>query len=90
MKKILFIIAVMIGFYGCGPSKAEILAHPEKYGKSYQNSISFGYYSDGYSIVKIGNCEYLKGWAESGDGGPYLTHKGDCSNPIHIYKTDSL
>lgn len=37
---------------------------------------------DNYNVIMIGDCEYLN------YGGIYssnsvLTHKGDCSNPIH-------
>lgn len=42
-----------------------------------------------YSILMIDSCEYVKGWGGYADGGPFITHKGNCKNRIHIYKTDS-
>lgn len=36
-----------------------------------------------YSIIEIDSCEYIKGWVGEPDGGPYLTHKGNCKNKIH-------
>lgn len=89
MKYILFGLGLVIIVYSCGPSKAEIVAHSELYNK--ENNIE--YHSDdygNYSIIKVDGCEYIKGWGGTYHGGPFLTHKGNCSNPIHIYKTDSL
>lgn len=31
-------------------------------------------------VVKVGNCQYVR-WKSIKRGG--ITHKGDCSNPIH-------
>jgi len=89
MKYILFGLGLLIIVYSCGPSKAEIEAHPELYNNTTK-AVEFSRASENYSIFKIGDCEYIKGWGGAHDGGPYVTHKGDCSNPIHIYKTDSL
>ena len=45
-----------------------------------------------FHVVKIGNCEYVGRHLESNSA--ILTHKGDCSNPIHKYNivetTDTL
>ncbi len=42
---------------------------------------------DGYSIIKIDGCEYIevKDFLGANNGYYSLTHKGDCSNPIHRY-----
>jgi len=38
-----------------------------------------------YKIVVIDNCQYI--YQENfSDYGPTFTHKGDCNNPIHLYK----
>jgi hypothetical protein len=76
-------ILMTISLTACGPTKSEVEANPEKY--ETPKVIDFGYSSDGYQIIKIGDCEYIKGWAGVGNGGPFLTHKGDCSNPNHVY-----
>ena len=34
-------------------------------------------------IVRIGDCQYLKSKVYMGYN---YTHKGDCDNPIHIYR----
>ena len=54
--------------------------------KEVTNQINFRYDNNNtYEIIKIDGCEYVKGWAGVGNGGPYLTHKGNCKNPIHAY-----
>lgn len=46
----------------------------EKTHDSEQNSIY---------VTRIGDCQYIKYIVRGGFG---YTHKGDCDNPIHIYK----
>lgn len=43
--------------------------------------------SDGWDheVVAIDGCEYLKTHAGSGSA---LTHKGNCHNPIHVYRAE--
>lgn len=44
---------------------------------------------DKLEIVEVDGCEYIilkdKGTANQGFG--YMAHKGNCKNPIHIYKS---
>lgn len=37
----------------------------------------------GIKVIKIGNCQYLYYQYDSS-----VTHKGDCSNPIHPYNKE--
>jgi hypothetical protein len=37
-----------------------------------------------YRVIWIEGCEYLR--LETSNGYPILTHKGNCRNPIHIYR----
>lgn len=89
MKKIILSLFVLSCLVACGPSAEEIAAKEKKgwINPETHNHLVFenGLLANHYSIIKIGNCEYIKGWAGSMDGGPFLTHKGDCSNPIHVY-----
>lgn len=32
----------------------------------------------GYEVMVIDSCEYIVGWGGNGDGGPIMTHKGNC------------
>lgn len=37
-----------------------------------------------YEIITIDGCEYILGWDNNAyNGGYFLTHKGNCKNPIH-------
>lgn len=43
--------------------------------------------SDGSKVVRIDSCEYIK--TQTAEYPYYmLTHKGNCSNPIHPYNTE--
>lgn len=33
-----------------------------------------------YKIILIDSCEYISSWVGGADGGPFLTHKGNCKN----------
>lgn len=47
----------------------------------HQNDIKFR-----YGIVKLDECEYIQSWKPgAGERSRSLTHKGNCSNPIHKY-----
>jgi hypothetical protein len=37
-----------------------------------------GYNDFNYQITIIDSCEYIVGWGGAGNGGPMLTHKGNC------------
>ena len=39
-------------------------------------------------ILTIDNCEYIvfKDYKGSNHGFGYMAHKGNCSNPIHVYR----
>lgn len=71
MKKMLFIMCLIIAISGCVK-----LPNGEREIKDSDNSIVY--------TTKIGDCEYLKFRTYNGRWG--YTHKGDCNNPIHIYK----
>lgn len=44
-----------------------------------------------YKIVIIDGCEYIMYSESHGyQGYGYLTHKGNCKNPIHIYHLDTI
>jgi hypothetical protein len=69
MKKLtILFIAVSIGMVGCGDK-------PE--GEREEKS--------GYNILIIDSCEYIEVSHSLGTQYAYysLTHKGNCSNPIH-------
>lgn len=36
-----------------------------------------------WKIITIDSCEYIFGYTNGTDGGPVLTHKGNCKNKIH-------
>lgn len=36
-----------------------------------------------YKVVSIDSCEYIVGWVGDKHGGPYMVHKGNCSNKKH-------
>jgi hypothetical protein len=40
-----------------------------------------------YSFIEIDNCEYIGGWSGFGNGGPFMSHKGNCK---YCHKRDSL
>lgn len=82
MKKVMFALLVIVTLVSCGKSKDDI---------AYEKSITRIIASNGieYKVIKIGDCEYIGGCGKSPDGfvTPFiLTHKGDCSNPIHKSK----
>lgn len=90
MKKTLMIFMLALGAIicqSCGETNEEMKARMEKEG----NVVSVDNVLVHYQVVKIGNCEYITGWKGDYHGGPFLTHKGDCSNPIHKFiNSDSL
>jgi len=83
MKKVIFALFVL-GLVSCGPSAEEKAAMDVQAIKD--GKMVVGSNSKDYKVVKIGDCEYISGWGGSTYGGPVLTHKGDCSNPIHDAK----
>lgn len=42
---------------------------------------------DGYSVIVIEGCEYIE--SPTSHGFFCLTHKGNCSNPIHSYASEA-
>lgn len=75
MKKLLFIFVLLL--VGCVQNNDPTI-NRVPYGDSGSNIV--------YRIVVIDSCEYIWGWDGGGYGGPFLTHKGNCKNPIH-YKS---
>jgi hypothetical protein len=80
--------AVVFAVYGCEAPQREV-KHYDPSGKLlYQERVIGNRYVNLYE-VKIDGCDYL--WAEAGTGGAgggtsiALTHKGNCTNPIHVY-----
>jgi hypothetical protein len=59
---------------GCGSSEST-------------TEIRTGNYVFSYKIITIDRCEYIIGTDyKAYNGGYFMTHKGNCSNPIHLYK----
>jgi hypothetical protein len=81
MKKITLILVFFI-LYSCGNNKTINPAKPA-------NTLKDGYIS--YEIVTIDECEYILGH-DNGvyNGGFFLTHKGNCKNPIHYQNTTNV
>lgn len=46
---------------------------------------------DGYSVIVIEGCEYIevRYWLGLDSGYYSLTHKGNCSNPIHCHTAEA-
>jgi hypothetical protein len=80
-------LALVIGItlmVSCGPSAAEKAARAKEVFETRKGNLEVMSNSQ-YTLIRIGSCEYIKGWIGGSDGGPFFTHKGDCSNPIHVY-----
>jgi len=95
MKKVLMIFMLALGAIICQSCNDETYEQRAARLKEQGNLLpesTFEYSPlNTYKVIKIGNCEYIAGWGGQGNGGPYLTHKGDCSNPIHKFmNSDSL
>jgi hypothetical protein len=77
MKKLLILI-LAISLYGC-LDEEKIVPVPE----SKSNPLSDASYVE-YKIVLIDSCEYIFGHDNGTyNGGYFLSHKGNCKNPIH-------
>jgi hypothetical protein len=70
MKKIIFTISITL--YGC----SDIMTHTENMPRV--NDLPM---DSGARVYKIEGCEYI-GRVYNGHG-DFLTHKGNCTNPIH-------
>lgn len=85
MKKLILSLLILATcLVSCGPSDAEKEASLMEAQK--EGTLVIGSNGKDYKIIKIGDCEYISGWSGSYRGGPILTHKGDCKNPIHNSK----
>jgi hypothetical protein len=78
MKKLflvlLIVILLSVLMVGCGSSKNFTTIHINNDTLKYE-------------IVTIDKCEYIIGTDNGGyNGGYFMAHKGNCSNPIHLYK----
>lgn len=74
--RILFFVSMILFLYSCdeGKSKPE---YPDKETTEIFKGVD-------YEVVKIDSCEYIIGKDHgSYNGGFFLTHKGNCKNPIH-------
>jgi hypothetical protein len=82
MKFSIYIISIALLFSSCCTNTASNA--PVSSTIPTQIKTNFCRLNDGeYTIIIIDSCEYIGGWGGAGDGGPFLTHKGDCKNPIH-------
>lgn len=75
-RKTLIVLLILILIYilfGCGNDSS----------KPPTQTITYGTDNIEYRVVTIDSCEYIFGWRGGGYGGPFLTHKGNCKNPIH-------
>jgi hypothetical protein len=71
----LFIALTLLTFTSCTDSNVETKA----------TTIQVGSYSRPIKIIVIDKCEYL--WGDWGNE-TVLTHKGNCSNPVHKLKSE--
>jgi hypothetical protein len=80
--KIIIISFIVICFYSC------LNENNNKY-KVNTDTINDEYYikyrdvTIRYNIIIIDGCEYLVGSTNNTYGGYFLTHKGNCKNPLH-------
>ena len=74
MKK-LFIALTLLTFTSCQDSNVETKA----------TTIQVGSYIPPIKIIVIDSCEYF--WGNWGHA-TVLTHKGNCSNPVHKLKSE--
>jgi hypothetical protein len=78
MKKLFLTLILLLTVYGCSEPKPEP-TWPKSEGPTLKN----GYIE--YEVVTIDSCEYILGHDKGFyNGGFFLTHKGNCKNPIHL------
>jgi hypothetical protein len=85
-NKIIGIILISTILFGCGSSTQETQTQtiPEKKIKTYVLPVDpYTLSSSEYAIVVIDSCEYIVGWGGGGNGGAFMTHKGNCKNHKH-------
>lgn len=69
MKNIFFVLGLLLFLTSCSTNVGDVNRE-----------------GDGYKIVVIDQCEYIQVNDGLGNTRVYsLTHKGNCSNPIHKY-----
>lgn len=75
IRKTLILILVSVCLYSCCSDKNSEPIRLDINGEAY------------YEIVIIDSCEYIFGTdTQAYNGGYFLTHKGNCKNPIHKTK----
>lgn len=86
MKKLLFAFIIFLSFASCRP---EVTSPKNEY---YNDSSAIEIFNGvDYRIVVIDSCEYILGRDhESYNGGFFLTHKGNCKNPIHYKNIEKI
>ena len=71
MKTLLLILFISLSFASCVTSPTS-------------NQQSGTEFIGNYQIVEIDSCQYIYKYLGV-DQGRLLTHKGNCSNPVHLY-----
>ncbi len=81
MKNILKISILIFTLTSCGTKgDGQNDLHEQYYSTPYQDLI------ENHKVLVIDGCEYLIYDYNRGYGGyGYMTHKGNCNNPIHKY-----
>lgn len=84
----IIISMVFLSFFACEPPIPEEDTPLEHKAESMIHQIPEG----DLEILKIEGCEYIiyKEIEGSNRGFGYLSHKGNCKNPIHIYQNPDI
>lgn len=79
MKKVTVLIS-LVAVFGCTKYEPNGIVN-----KTYRDTPVKEIVSGvNYQVVKIDECEYILGTDNgSYNGGYFLTHKGNCTNPLH-------
>jgi len=74
------LLSAAFGLSSCNKEGVEV-----EYAASTPTQTVYGLeYGVRYRIVVIDGCEYIFGWDNGAyNGGYFLSHKGDCRNPLH-------
>lgn len=89
MKNLLLIITIFILLASaCGPIDAPTdkeVARRDSLQKAFESTPLIWLNDHSYyQIITIDSCEYIMGRDNLGyNGGYFMSHKGDCKNPIH-------
>lgn len=85
-----FMVVVICGclsmLTGCNDGQSIATVNPSTNYYGIQRSCGATNDVDRFRLVVIDGCEYLYQFA--GGGASALTHKGNCTNSIHIYRAE--